>query len=158
MNRKFKLGILAVMILLQIIIQRYINVLHINLDLLYLILIFTAVKSGFYKTMAAASVIGLVTDYFSMQTFGVFGFSRTITAFILHQTAGHIDLKNNVFVFLFISISLCISNSLANLFFVFIKGGIGFNFNLVIYQPVLTALLGIALLSSGRIKRNLDVY
>lgn len=149
---------MAVMVLLQIILQRYINVLHVNLDMLYLILIFTAVKSGFYKTMATASIIGLATDYFSMQTLGVFGFSRTIVAFLLHQTAGHIDLKNNVFVYMFIAISLCISNSLANLFFVFIKDGIGFNFNLVIYQPVLTALLGIALLSSGRIKRSLDVY
>ncbi|MCP4147425.1 MAG: rod shape-determining protein MreD [bacterium] len=157
MNRKFKAVIFIVLLFLQFLIHRYMNVMSLNLDLLYLILVFISVKSGFMKTIFSATAIGLVTDYFSMNVMGVFGFSRTLAAYFLNQTASHIDLKNNVFVFFFISGSLCISNLIANVFFYF-TSEVSINLNLVIYQPVLTGLMGIMILSSARNRQHLDVY
>lgn len=158
MERKAKFILLAIFILLQIAVQRYSNVFRINLDLIYLILVYVAIKSNFYKTLIVATIIGLATDMFSMQILGVFGFARTALAFALNEISNHIDFKNNVVVFLLISISLCLSNSIANLFFYFIEPGFGLSLNMILYQPILTGLAGIALLGNSRIKRILDVY
>lgn len=157
MNRKARVTLFLLLIVMQLVIHRYLDVLKLNLDLLYLILVYVAVKSGFLKTIISATVIGLITDYFSMQVMGVFGFSRTLAAFFLHETSGHIDLKNNTFVFLLITVTLCFSNGLANIFFYFIWD-MPVNLNLVVYQPILTGLAGIFILIILRNKKYLDVY
>lgn len=157
MNKKFKVGLLVILIFLQIVVHRYMNILRFNVDLLYLILVYISVKSGFFKTILFATVIGLITDYSSMNVMGVFGFSRTITAFLLNEVSIHIDLKNNLFVFLLVALSLFLSNIAANIFFYFILN-IGFNLNLIFYQPLFTGLIGVLILSSSRIKKYLDVY
>ncbi len=157
MNRKAGIILFVLLFFMQLVLNRYMNVLKLNLDLLYLILVYIAVKSGHVKTMFTATAIGLLTDYFCMNNLGVFGFSRTLAAFFLHETAPHIDLKNNTFVFLFITISLSISNAIANIFFYFIEN-IPVNFNMLIYQPILTGLVGILILLAARKKRYLDVY
>ena len=157
MNRKFKFLIFATLILGEIIINLYIHQIKLNLDLLYLILVYISVKSGFIKSMAAAAVIGLITDYFSMNVIGVFGFSRTFAAFLLHESSQRIDLKNNFFVFLLIALSLAISNLIANLFFLIILD-FQFSLRLILFQPLLTGLVGVLIVSSQKAKRYLDVY
>jgi rod shape-determining protein MreD len=157
MNRKVRLGIFVVLVLLQIVVQKYMDILKVSLDLLYLVLVYISVKSGFFKTVFSATAVGLVTDYFSMQVMGVFGFSRTIIAFLLNDTSRHIDLKNRLLVFLLISLSLSISNALSNVFFYFIRG-VPFNLNLILYQPLLTGLAGVLILSIPKVRRYLDVY
>lgn len=157
MGRRFKIALFIVFILLQVAIHRYVNELKLNLDLLYLILVYISIRSSFMKTVFSAAVIGLITDFFSMQVMGVFGFSRTIIAYLLNETAPHIDLKNNTFAFLLIAVSLFLSNLVANTFFYFISGT-SFDSNLILYPPLLTGLLGVLIISPSSIKRHLDVY
>ena len=157
MNRRFKFLIFTFLILGEIIINRYLPQLKLNLDLLYLILVYISVKSGFIKCMLAGTVTGLLTDYFSMNVMGVFGFSRTLSAFLLHESSRRIDLKSNFFVFLLIFISLILSNVIANIFFMVILN-VELNWRLILLQPFLTALLGILIVSSKKSKRSLDVY
>jgi rod shape-determining protein MreD len=157
MNRKFKLILFILILLAQIIINLYISDLKLNLDLLYLILVFVAVKSNFIKAILVATIIGLTTDYMTGGVLGVFGFSRTMAAFILNEISMRIDLKNNFFVFLMLSLSLAFSNLLANFFFYFIYGW-SIQLSLVLYQPFFTALVGILIVSSTQAKKNLDLY
>jgi rod shape-determining protein MreD len=157
MNRKIKIGLFILLIGLQVLSHRYRGMLKFNLDLLHLILVYIAIRSGFMKTIFSAMAIGLVTDYFSMQVMGVFGFSRTITGYLLNEISRHIDLKNNVLVFLLISVSLCFSNLIANLFFHFILG-FPFQLSLILYQPLSTGLLGVLLIAPRKMKQYLDVY
>ncbi len=158
MNRRFKVLIFLLLIIGQIILQRYVQQLKIHLDLLYLILVYISVMSGFYKTLLTASLIGLVTDYFcSANLMGVFGFSRVIAGFILNEVSHRIDLKNNIFVFLLIAVSLSFSNAIANLFLYFIQG-FSFNLDMLLYQPVLTGLLGLIIVTSSKARMYLDVY
>ena len=157
MNRRFKFLIFTLLILGEIIINQYIRQLKLNLDLLYLILVYISIKSGFIKCMAAGTVTGLITDYFSMNVMGVFGFSRTLAAFLLHESSRRIDLKSNFFVFLLIFVSLILSNAIANIFFLVILG-MELSWRLILLQPFLTALLGILIVSSNKVKRYLDVY
>jgi len=147
----------VVLIILQIIIYRYENILKINVDFLYLILVYISVKSGFFKTVLSATVIGLVTDYFSMNVMGVFGFSRTIAAYLLNEISRHIDLKNSLLVFILIAISLFISNLISNIFFYIILG-VKFSPNLILFQPITTGLVGAFILIPSKIKEYLDVY
>ncbi|HLP46036.1 MAG TPA: rod shape-determining protein MreD [Candidatus Deferrimicrobium sp.] len=157
MNRKIKIGLFILLIALHILSLRYGNILKFNLDLLYLILVYIAIKSGFLKTIFAATAIGLITDFFSMQVMGVFGFSRTISGYLLNEISPHIDLKNNMLVFLLITLSLFISNLIANIFFHFISG-FPFQLNLILYQPLFTGLIGILITGSRKAKQYLDVY
>lgn len=157
MNRKFKFLIFILLILGEIIINKYIHQLRLNLDLLYLILVYISVKSGFLKCMVVATVIGLITDYFCMNVMGVFGFSRTLAAFLLFESSQRIDLKNNSFVFFLVFISLSVSNVIANTFFTIILN-FEFSLRLIVAQPFLTGLVGVLIVGSTKAKRYLDVY
>ncbi len=157
MTRKYKFLMLTLMILGQILIYRYVHQLRMNLDFLYLILVYYTINSTFYKSIAAASIIGLITDYLSGGVMGVFGFSRTLAAFLLNEISKRIDLKNNIFVFLLIAVSLIFSNGVANFFFYFISGE-PFNLNLVVYQPLLTGLVGVIIVAFSKSRTYLDVY
>ncbi|MCU0284870.1 MAG: rod shape-determining protein MreD [Acidobacteria bacterium] len=157
MNRKIKIILFILLIALHILSLRFGNILKFNLDLLYLILAYIAIKSGFMKTIFSAALIGLVTDFFSMQIMGVFGFSRTISGYLLNEISPHIDLKNNTIVFLIITFSLFISNIIANIFFHFISG-FPFQLNLILYQPLFTGFIGILIMGSRKAKQYLDVY
>ncbi len=157
MRRKIKLVVPILLILGEIIMQRYTRSFKINPDLLYLILVYICVTGGFIKSIAAGTIIGLITDYLSVNIFGVFGFSRTLSAFIINDLSKRIDLKNNLFIFLMIFISLFLSNSIANIFFHFILG-FGLNINMVLYQPFLTSLIGLAIIGTSKAKVYFDVY
>lgn len=157
MNRNFKYLVFFLLIVGEILINLYIRELRLNLDLLYLILVYISIKSGFIKSMAVAGVIGLITDYLSMNVTGVFGFSRTFAAFLLHESSRRIDLKNNFFVFFMIFFSLAVSNFIANLFFLAILS-FPLSLRLILVQPLLTGVVGIVIASSKKAKGYLDVY
>jgi rod shape-determining protein MreD len=156
-NRRFKVLIFILLVLVQILIHRYADRLQVNVDLIYLILVYMCIKGGFYKSLAAGTVTGLITDYLSGNVMGVFGFSRTFSAFLLNELSRRIDLKNNVFVFLLVGFSMALSNAIANVFFHFILG-VGLNLNMVVYQPLLTGLAAVIITGSQKAKRYLDIY
>jgi rod shape-determining protein MreD len=157
MNRKFRFLIFILLILGEIIINKYINQLRLNLDLLYLILVYISINSGFIKCIMVGTVIGLITDYFCMNVIGVFGFSRTFAVFLLFELSRRIDLKNNFFVFFLVFISLSVSNVIANTFFTIILN-FDFSLRLILVQPFLTGLAGVLIASLSKAKRYLDVY
>jgi rod shape-determining protein MreD len=127
------------------------------MDLLFLILVFISIKSSFLKSILSAAAIGLVTDFLSGNVLGVFGFSRTIAAYLINELSRYLDLRKNIFLFLIISLSLFISNLIANIFFYFILN-FEISLNLVLYPPLLTALVGFIIVSPAKIKTYLDVY
>jgi cell shape-determining protein MreD len=103
------------------------------------------------------TVIGLITDYSCMNVMGVFGFSRTLAAFLLFELTRRIDLNNNFFVFFLVFVSLSVSNVIANIFFSIILN-FGFNLRLIFMQPLLTSVVAILIAGSKKAKRYLDVY
>jgi rod shape-determining protein MreD len=157
MNRKFKFLIFILLILGEIIINKYIHQFRLNLDLLYLILVYISINSGFIKCIMVGTVIGLITDYFCMNVMGVFGFSRTLGAFFLFELSRRIDLKNNFFVFLLVFFSLSVSNVIANTFFAVILN-FDYSLRLILVQPFLTGLVAVLVAGSSKAKRYLDVY
>lgn len=157
MRNKLKTGLFFFLILAQIIVNRYVRSTSLNFDLLYLILVYISIRSGILKTAVWATAIGWITDYFTIGLIGVFGFSRTLTAFLLHEFYKFFDLRKRFFVFLLIFISLAFSNLIANLFFFLIYGD-GLKAALILRQPVLTALAGTLLISSTKIRESLDVH
>ncbi len=157
MNRNFKLVFLLLLVVSQILLNRYVDVLKINIDLLYLVLIYVSIKSGTLKTILIACLVGWVTDFFSAGIVGVFGFSRVLVIFLVHEFVRFIDLTKRHFLFLLVSISLALSNFIANAFFHYIAGH-SFTLGFLLYQPLLTAFVGMLIVSSPGIRERLDVY
>jgi rod shape-determining protein MreD len=157
MNRRFKILVFVLLVVGQIVIHQYVRQLHVNVDLFYLILVYISVTKGFYQSMAGGMAIGLITDYLSGNVLGVFGFSRTLAAYFLNELSRRIDLRNNVFVFMLIAVSMAFSNIIANIFFSFILN-YTINLSLVLYQPLLTAFVGLIIVSTDKAKTYLNVY
>ncbi|MCK4766136.1 MAG: rod shape-determining protein MreD [Candidatus Aminicenantes bacterium] len=157
MNRRIKFFLFIFLVVAQIAINLYTNVLKVNIDLLFLILVYIAVKSSFLKSILSAAAIGLVTDFFSGSFPGVFGFSRTISAYLISEISKYLDLRKNIFIFLLVALSLFISNFIANIFFLIILG-YKISLNLILYPPLLSGLTGIILLNLPKMKQKLDVY
>ncbi len=157
MKRRIKLWMFILLILLQIVVNRHINELKLNLDLFFLILVYISIKSNFLPTILSATAIGLLTDFFSGNVLGVFGFSRTIAAYLIHEISTYLDLRRNIFLFLLIVIPMFISNLTASIFFYFILN-FKIGANLVLYSPLLTGILGVLILSPRKMKQYLDVY
>jgi rod shape-determining protein MreD len=157
MNRRFKILVFVLLVVGQIVIHQYVRQLHVNVDLFYLILVYISVTKGFYQSMAGGMAIGLITDYLSGNVLGVFGFSRTLAAYFLNELSRRIDLRNNVFVFMLIAVSMAFSNIIANIFFSFILN-YTINLSLVLYQPLLTAFVGLIIVGTDKAKTYLNVY
>lgn len=157
MNRKTILLLFIFLATAQILIYRYIDILKINIDLLFLILVYISIKSSFLKNILSASVIGLVTDFFSGNIPGVFGFSRTVAAYLISEYAKYFDLDKFHFRFFLILLPLLISNLIANTFFYFILNT-PISLNLVLYSPLVTGLVGMVISAPKRMKESLDVY
>ena len=156
MNNRFRNGFVIIMFIGQIAIAKYYQSLRFNVDLLYLVIFYISIKSGFMKSIISASLIGLCSDYLSGGIIGVFSFSRTLAAYFLNILARFIDLKNNFFIFLLIFISLFLSNLVAFVFYALI-----FKYkitaSLLIYQPLFTAIVGTVVLGLKKVKSVLDV-
>lgn len=157
MQRKTKLFLILMLFLAQIALDRYRHILRVSPDLLYLILVYVAVTAGAVRTIIIAALIGWMTDFFSVGMVGLFGFSRVLAAYFVNAVSRFLDLNRTHFVFFLISLSLAFSNLVANLFLHWI-----YNFplelGLLIYQPLLTALLGVMILAVPRVKRDLYVH
>ncbi|MBN2398966.1 MAG: rod shape-determining protein MreD [Candidatus Aminicenantes bacterium] len=156
MNNRFRYILLLAMLVGQIAVSRYYQSLRFNVDLLFMIIFYICVKSGFLKSIVSASLIGLISDYLSGGIIGVFSFSRTLAAYFLNTIARFVDLKNNFFIFLLIFISLFFSNAIAFIFFVLIFK-LNVTVSLLVYQPFSTAVIGTILLGSKKVKSLLDV-
>lgn len=157
MKNKLKISLFIGLILAQVFINRYVQTTKLNIDFLYLILVYISIQSGLVKSLVWGTCLGWVTDLFIGGLVGVFGFSRTITAFFLHEFNKFFDLRKNIFVFLLITISLCFSNLIASIFFHFIFG-FKIDMGLVLRQPLLTGITGMLISGFSKIKEILDVH
>lgn len=157
MSRKLKVILFVLLVSAQLVVCYQYPKMRINVDFIYLIIFYISIRMGFVKAMAAASVLGLLTDYLSMGILGVFSFSRVISSYLLTEGARFIDLRKNVFLFMLILISLLVSNSVAFFFFHFI-----FKFpisrQLLLIQPLSTSLVGTVMLAFPQVKNTLNVY
>jgi rod shape-determining protein MreD len=156
MNKGFRNIFFIALIVGQFAIARYYQPLRFNIDLLYLIIFYIAIKSGFMPTVLSAAFIGFCSDYLSGGVMGVFSFSRTLAAYFLNALSRFLDLKKNVFVFLLILISLFLSNLAALVFHVLVFH-MRLTASLLLFQPLSTAIVGTILLGSRRVKSMLDV-
>jgi rod shape-determining protein MreD len=140
----------------QLAVSRHYQSLRFNVDLLYLIIFFIAIRSGFLSSILSAALIGFLSDYLSGGVMGVFSFARTLAAYFLNAISRFLDLKKNVFVFLLLLVSLFLSNLVAFVFHVLIfkmKVASG----LLLVQPLSTAAIGTILLGTKKAKSLLDV-
>lgn len=155
-NLRFALGLFLV--LMQILVNLYLNELSINIDFIFLILIYYISSRGnFLKAMLLATLIGWSTDLLNSHIVGVFGFSRVVIAYAIFEIIVFIDFKRLTFTFLFVFLSLAFSNLIANLFLLFING-YSISPGLVLYQPLLTGVFAVLMISSDRIKEAVNVY
>lgn len=145
------------LLVMQILINLYLNEFSINIDFIFLILIYISSRGNFLKAMVVATFIGWMTDLLNSQIIGVFGFSRVLITYIIFELIVFIDFKRLTFTFLFIFLSLSLSNLIANLFLLFINN-YGLSVGMIIYQPLLTGLFAVLLVSSDRIKEAINVY
>jgi rod shape-determining protein MreD len=156
MNKRFRNVLFVLLVVGQIAVARYYHSWRFNVDLLYLIIFYIAIKSGFMSSVLSAALIGLCSDYLSGGVIGVFSFSRTLAAYFLNSLARFLDLKKSVFVFLLIFISLFLSNLLAFVFYILIFN-LRITASLLFFQPLSTAIIGTFLLGFKKAKSLLDV-
>ena len=156
MNKRFRNVLLAALVIGQIAFARNYYSWRFNIDLLYLVIFYIAIKSGFLPSVLSAAFIGLCTDYLSGGVMGAFSFSRTLAAYFLNAMARFLDLKKNVFIFLLIFVSLFLSNLVAFVFHVLIFN-LKITTSLLFYQPLTTAIVGTVILGLKRVKSLLDV-
>lgn len=145
------------LLLMQIIVNLYLNEFNINIDFIFLILIYTSSRGNFLKLMIIATLVGWMTDLLNSQIIGVFGFSRVVIAYFIFEIIAFIDFKRVTFTFLFIFFSLSLSNLIANLFLLFINN-FGISVVMIIYQPLLTGMVAVLFVNSDRIKEAINVY
>jgi rod shape-determining protein MreD len=156
MNSRFRIVLFVLLAVGQVAVCRYYYQWRFSVDLLYLIIFFIAIRSRYLPAVLSAALIGFVGDVLSGGVMGVFSFARTLAAFLLNSLARYLDLKQNVFVFLLIQVSLFLSNLVAFLFLVLV-----FRYritaNLLVFQPLATALAGTLIVGSRKVKALLDV-
>lgn len=109
------------------------------------------------QTYLVACFLGWLTDYLCGGIIGVFGFSRVVSAALLHETVKYIDLKKKGFTFFLIFFSLALSNGIAQLFFYLINQA-PFSTNMILWQPFGTAILALLLVYWKRIGLIWDIY
>ncbi len=156
-KRQFRFTLALFLILMQILVNLYLNEFNINIDFLFLILIYISSRGNFLKSLIIATFLGWTTDLLNSHIIGVFGFSRVVIAYIIFEIIVFIDFKRLSFTFLFIFFSLSLSNLVASLFLLFIND-YGLSVGMIIYQPLLTGMFAVILVSSDRIKEAINVY
>jgi rod shape-determining protein MreD len=107
--------------------------------------------------MISGTLIGLLTDCLVDGTLGIYGFSRTLSAFLVNEFSKYVDLKKTIFKFFIIAVSLSLSNGVA-LFFLSFINSVDFNMNMIVYQPVMTAMIGIFIIYWKTFREKLNVY
>jgi len=157
MKRKTKIIIVLVLLILYYFQNLYLSYSWFSIDFTYLIIIFVALKSSIFKTGLIATIIGLMIDTISGNVLGVFGFSRTLIAFIIRGLLVFIDLKKELYVFFITAVSLSVSNLTAN-FLMFLIFGFSFSLKFIIFQPIFTGLTAFFILKNSYLKKHLNVY
>ncbi len=156
MNSRFRFALFLLLAAGQIAIARYYHSLRFSIDLLYVVLFFIAIRSGYLTAVLSGALLGFAGDYLSGGVMGVFSFARTLAAFLLNTLARFLDLKKNAFVFLLLLLSLFLSNLVAFLFLALI-----FRYpvtaSLLVVQPLATAVAGTVILGTQKVKSLLDV-
>jgi len=156
MNNRFRTILFIVLAVGQFVFARHYYSLRFTIDLLFLIIFFIAIRSGFMTSILGAALIGFCSDYLTGGVMGVFSFSRTLAAFFLNSLSRFLDLKKNIFIFLLILVSLFLSNLAAFAFLVLI-----FKYKITAskanFQPLSTALVGTLILAPKKTKSLLDV-
>jgi rod shape-determining protein MreD len=156
MNSRFRIVLFVLLAVGQVAVCRYYYQWRFSVDLLYLIIFFIAIRSRYLPAVLSAALIGFVGDVLSGGVMGVFSFARTLAAFLLNSLARYLDLKKNIFVFLLIQVSLFLSNLVAFLFLVLVFR-YRITVNLLVFQPLATALAGTLIVGSRKVKALLDV-
>ena len=87
MSERFRNILFLMLAVGQLAFARYYHPLRFTVDLLYLVIFFIAIRSGFMPSILSAALIGLCTDYLSGGVMGVFSFSRTLAAYFLNALA-----------------------------------------------------------------------
>jgi len=156
-KQRFRYIIFIFFILLQFTVSKFLTEYKINIDFMYLILLYFIMRKSYIKAIIAAVFIGWLNDYFTGSIIGIYGFSRVSVTFILYGALNYIDPKRLIFAFLIIFASLTLSNFIANLFLLFIYH-FNFNIDLLMIQPFLTAMTGILLLTSKSVRKAINVH
>jgi rod shape-determining protein MreD len=146
-----------VFITLQIVSVRFLPSIHYFPDFLFLIIAFNALKAGFFKSYAVACILGWLTDYLTGGIIGVFGFSRVLSAAILHEMVKVVDLKRKGFTFFLIFFSLLSSNLISYLFLYLIDQA-HLSLSLILWQPISTAVLALFMIHWKSVNKIWDVY
>lgn len=157
MNVKTKFFLVLSLFCLFFLQNLYISSSWFSIDFTYLIIIFISLKSTIFKTGLYATIIGLIIDTISGGVLGVYGFSRTLVAFLIRGILTLIDLKKGFYVFLITTISLSLSNLIAN-FLMFLIFNFPFSLKFLLFQPIFTGLTAYFILKNRYFKQNLDVY
>ncbi len=158
MNKKrLRLLLFILLILLQFTVSKFFAEYRINIDFMYIILLYFLIRKQFVTVIIAAMVIGWATDYFAGTLLGIFGFSRVAIAFILFGVFDYIDPKKLLWTFSLVFISLLLSNLIANLFMIFIYN-FNFDYGLLFIQPLLTASFATVILTSRSVRKVLNVH
>jgi rod shape-determining protein MreD len=156
-KRRLRIALALLLLSLQILVNIHLSKFNINIDFIFLILIYITSRGNFLKSMLAATLIGWATDILSGHILGVYGFARVIVTFLIFEIIVFIDFKRLSFTFIFVFASLSLSNLIANLFFLLIRN-FGLSSGLLIYQPLLTGMFAVLLITSDRIKEAINVY
>lgn len=151
-----RFAIFTVLFLLQFVSRQYSFLTALNIDFFFLIIVHTAVCFSFARTMATATLLGLLTDYLSGGIIGVFSFSRILFSFLIFEAARMIDFRKKVFVFLAIFLSLLLSNVMA-VFFLYHISALQPTLQILIIQPLSTGGLALLLVSFKSISEHLNV-
>ena len=99
MNNRFRTILFIVLAVGQFAFARHYYSLRFTIDLLFLVIFFIAIRSGFMTSILSAALIGFCSDYLTGGVMGVFSFSRTLAAFFLNSLSRFLDLKKNIFIF-----------------------------------------------------------
>ena len=146
------------LIVLQILFNLFLNQLHINIDFIFLILLYYILsRRNFIQAMLVATIVGWSTDLLTSHIVGLFGFSRVVIAFAIYEIIVFIDFKRLSFTFAFVFLSLALSNLIAS-FFLLVIHGYPLSAGLILHQPVLTGMFAVLLISSDRVKEAVNVY
>ena len=86
MNNRFRTILFIVLAVGQFVFARHYYSLRFTIDLLFLIIFFIAIRSGFMTSILGAALIGFCSDYLTGGVMGVFSFSRTLAAYFSQQS------------------------------------------------------------------------
>ncbi len=154
---KIKILLVLILIIIQLYSYRFLSHHKLYFDLFFIFIFYFAYKKSYLQAVAAGFLFGILSDFFSLSYFGVFAFSRSLIAALINVIVNRFDLSNRAIFFLFFSFFLFLSNLIASLFFKFLFG-FDINYQMLAFQPLLTAFIGMLLISLRRVRNEFNLY